>query len=524
MPQLKKFLANGIMMTAVALALRTVGVSFNVYISNKIGAEALGLFTLLGSVYSFALTFATSGINLTTTRMVSDAVGRNDDMGIRRAMMRCIIYALSFGIAAAVLLFFMAGWLGSDVLKDIRTVVPLKLLSITLPLISVTSALNGYFTAMRRVSKNAAVQIYEQFVHIVACVFLLELIFAKDMESSCTALVLGGAISEVMSFCLAMILYVYDKKKHLKKERYFTGTEKTTKKMLSIALPLAFSAYFRSALLTIEHILIPAGLEKSGADRSAALISYGTLHSMVMPIVLFPSAFIQSFAGLLIPELAELKVRKNDVEIRYVASRTSQLALIFSIGVAGIMICFSGELGYVIYGSEEAGNYIRIIAPIIPIMYFDTTVDAMLKGLGEQLYSMNVNIIDSMCSVIMVRLLIPVMGIYGYIAMIMISEFFNAAFSIMKLMQVSKMKIVFGKWIVGPLSAVLGSTALSNLFFAVFKVHIISGKGTLALHIAFSAILYLLFICLFGALDREDIRWIRDLFKKKQKISGETVL
>ena len=55
MSRLRKYLANGLLMTLVALALRGLGVAFNAYITKKIGAEALGLYTLLGSVYSFDL-------------------------------------------------------------------------------------------------------------------------------------------------------------------------------------------------------------------------------------------------------------------------------------------------------------------------------------------------------------------------------------------------------------------------------------------------------------------------------------
>ena len=75
MDRLKKFFANGILMTLVSLAARYVSVGFNVYLSNKIGAVAMGIFTLVSSVYGFALTVATSGVNLATTKLVSEALG-----------------------------------------------------------------------------------------------------------------------------------------------------------------------------------------------------------------------------------------------------------------------------------------------------------------------------------------------------------------------------------------------------------------------------------------------------------------
>ena len=52
--------------------MRTIGMFFNVYISNKIGTEAIGIYQLIMSVYMFAITLANSGINLATTRIVSE--------------------------------------------------------------------------------------------------------------------------------------------------------------------------------------------------------------------------------------------------------------------------------------------------------------------------------------------------------------------------------------------------------------------------------------------------------------------
>lgn len=66
------FLLNGILLTVTALVMRTIGMFFNVYISNKIGTEAIGIYQLIMSVYMFAITLANSGINLATTRIVSE--------------------------------------------------------------------------------------------------------------------------------------------------------------------------------------------------------------------------------------------------------------------------------------------------------------------------------------------------------------------------------------------------------------------------------------------------------------------
>ena len=60
MRRLKVFIFNGIILTATSLLMRTIGMFFGVYISNKVGTVALGVFNLITSIYMFLITIATS--------------------------------------------------------------------------------------------------------------------------------------------------------------------------------------------------------------------------------------------------------------------------------------------------------------------------------------------------------------------------------------------------------------------------------------------------------------------------------
>ena len=216
MKRLKQYLCNAALLTLTTLFMRGVALAFNVFVSNKVGAEALGLFSLISSVYGFALTLATSGISLATTRMVAEALGHDDDSLAISSMQRCFAYSVFFGISAASLLFFLAPVISSHWLDDQRTLVPLRLMAISLPLIAVCSALNGYFTAVRRVAKNAASQVAEQAIKITVTTLLLMSVLPEGIENACIALILGSTVSEIFSFFLMMILYIRDRKKYLK--------------------------------------------------------------------------------------------------------------------------------------------------------------------------------------------------------------------------------------------------------------------------------------------------------------------
>ncbi len=493
-------------MAIVAVIMRAVAVAFNVYISNKIGAVAMGLFSLISTVYGFAITFATSGINLATTRLVAGALGDTANERSKQIpqekrgeinciLKRCICYSAIFGSIASVVLFAFADVIGNDVLRDPRTVLSLKVLSVTLVPIAVSSVLGGYFSAVRQVYKNAVTQIFGQAAKIYACITFIALLGARDTESACLAVVAGGALAELISFVLGLALYLIGRPK-TKEKLDNIRKRAATKSVINNSLPLALSAYMRSALVTIEHILIPRGLEKSGSSRDMSLAAYGTVGSMVFPLVLFPSAITASFAGLLIPEVAESVATGDQRRIKGIVATVLETVLIFAIGCAGIMMSFSLELGKTVYPtSSTAGMYILMIAPLIPVMYLDTAVDSMLKGLGEHVYTMWVNIADAFISVVLVALLLPKMGINGYIVTVYFTELLNATLSITRLLTKSRVKTHPLLWVGRPLACIVLATKAAH-----FLIDCITPLGNVWCHIILSALVYILLLIITGGI------------------------
>ncbi len=497
MDRLKKFYINGILMTAVALAARYISVRFNIYIASKIGEVAMGIFTLISSVYGFALTLATSGISLATTKLVSEAMGASRTQGrfnisttVGSIMKKSIYFSFSVSSAVAALLFVLSEFLGVHILGDERTVSSLRILAVSLPATAVSSSLSGYFTARRNVYKNAIASVFAQGLRISLCILLLSAAVADDMESACVAIVLGGTISEIATFLFQALLYFKERIQEKQKNSDNFCDKSFSEKLLKITLPVAFSAYMRSALVTVEHLLIPWGLERSGASRDKSLAAYGTVHSLVFPFVLFPSAISSSFAGLLVPEISESDAMGDKERIERIIIRVLKTVLIYSVGVAGIMMCLSQGFGNILFQNDSSAKYIALLAPLVPIMYLDTSVDSILKGLGYQFYSMVINIVDASLSVILVLILLPRFGIWGYIMTVYFTETVNATLSITKLLLVTKPKLKIWDIVAKPVLCVIAASKLSAALFSVFAFTV-SNTFSLILSVIFMAFLYL---------------------------------
>lgn len=502
----KAFIYNSLLLTLSAVLMRAVGVAYNVYISNRVGAEVMGLYSLVTNIWGFALTLATSGINLAATRCVAEAGDNKAE--IRTAMRKSIIYSLSFGVGAAVLLLIFSKPISLFWLEDARAVVPLRIMSISLPVIAISSALTGYFSAVRRVWKSAAVQVAEQAIKIFGVAALLTPMLPLGTEYACIAIVLGGAIAEILSFILYAAFYYFEKKKYGKDALERTQSRHLNTKIFSIALPIALSAYIRSGLTTVEHILIPLGLRESGLDTAAALQTYGILSGMVLPVVMFPYALIHSFTGLLVPEVSGGIAAGEKRRIEYIATRVWRLTILFGLCGAGVLAVCSKEFGNVLYSSDEAGRYILMLAPLMPLMYLDTVTDSLLKGMGEQVYTMNVNIADAAISVILVRLLVPRLGIAGYIAVLYIAELVNFAFSAARLLSKCKFRFNVLRWFVLPIALLIACSQICNLLFRLFPYSGEKSMVALVIHSLVIIAVFAILLTVFGVCDRELRTWL----------------
>ena len=442
MNKAKRFLSNALMLSCVSIVMRGIAVSFNAYITKKIGAESMGLFTLVMSVYGFAVTVALSCVNLAAVRLTSercallDGADRTSWKFAMKHVVRAVVqYSLIFGTLSAVCLYWASGFLSVYVLKDTRTLLSLKLMAVSLPAVSLSSALSGYFTGLRKVSKNAVSTMIEQFLKIVITSTALAVIIPGDVEKACLAVVGGGVLAEAGSLIVNMILYFTDSGKPADQ---IYGTKALSlntsfKNASSISLPAAVGSYARQGLTTLEHLAIPAGLRKSGLSAKKALASYGLMQGIALPLVMFPYAVIGSFTSLLIPEMAEKHELRDTKGMLFLTEEVYRYSAIFSMGACGIFANYASDLGLLIYDSSEAAVYTLLLGLLVPFMYLDTAVDSLLKGLGEQVYIMKVNILDSAGGLLLVMLTIPHMGIMGYILTIWICELGNLSASISKL-------------------------------------------------------------------------------------------
>jgi len=436
--KLKTFIFNTLILLVSSIAFQLISIYFNTYVSNKIGQEALGLFSLVLSVYIFGITLASAGINIASTRLISEELACTNESGAKKIAKKCILISFFSGLLASIIFFVFSNFIIENCLHKKVSVNIIYAICLALPFTSMSAAINGYFTAVRRVSKNAISKFLEELVKVLSTIFILNLFLPNTINSICLSLIVGDVISEIISFFCLYILYIHDKK-HLTSYTRYKDTEKYTKRILKISLPVALTSYLRSGLSTLKQLLIPLSLEKNGMSCSSALKKYGLIGGMVMPIILFPSVIINSFSSLLIPELSRYYAKNDYIKIKKFSIFILIITLIFSIFITILIFILSDALCFWLYKSVNISKYVKLFCPLISLIYLDIVIDSILKGINKQVSVMLINILDCIISVLFIYFLVPVLGFRGYILSIFISELINFVFSLSILVKVLKL-------------------------------------------------------------------------------------
>ncbi len=158
-----------------------------------------------------------------------------------------------------------------------------------------------------------------------------------------------------------------------------------------------------------------------------------------------------------------------------------------------------------------------MLAPVIPLMYLDSVVDGMLKGLNEQLSYLSYNIIDSVMRVGLILFLLPLMGLNGLIVVIFASEILNSTLSIARLMKVTQLKMRFFTWILKPALAVVFPGLLLMGLSSILSKLLPDVLFRVLFELIFTVGIYLLLLFAMKSLTKDDIRWLKSIFRQMKQ-------
>ena len=419
---------NILLLTASALLMDLIGLGLQSWLSSRIGADGLGLVQLCLAVEGLAATLAISGVRFGATRLVSEELGLGRLGQVPAAMACCLGWAALFGLASGLGLWLLSDLAAARWIGQARCAPALRISAFSMPCIALSAALSGYFTATGRVWKPSLVHLAEQLAGAGLVMAHLGTVRGLDPGQCCAAVCRGRTEADLLSLGLMLLFFREDSRRYRPAAPADPGLPG---RLTNIALPLALAAYARSGLSTARHLLTPRGLEAAGASARQALAGYGMIQGMALPLLLFPSVLLGAAAELAVPVLTRAQVRREAGEIRKTAGALTRRSLVYALAVSALLFTLSEPLAGILYHRPELARWIRILAPLVPVMYLDLAVDGCLKGLGRQRESMGINVLDGLLGLALCVWLLPRYGLGAYVGGFYVTETANLILSLL---------------------------------------------------------------------------------------------
>ncbi len=464
------FVKNTVVLVATSLILRTVGMVFRVWQADKIGSQGMGLYQLIFSVYMLAATFSTAGVSTAVTRLVADNEPKGE-RAVKSVMRAATLVTMAVAAVSVFAVYVFAKPIAVHFLKDARAIPAIKILSFSLPFMGMSSCFRGYFIARRKTLQPSLVQLLEQAVRIAVVVGCVTAWAHKGLTYTAAAVLLGDTVAEIVSFLINWLLYVKDRRKMP------TGTELSGvfKKVMHIAVPITGTCYLGSVLHTVESLLVPLKLTVFHGSKGRGLELFGAIRGMALPTLFFPASFLSSLSTMLIPEVSSAAAEGNVLKVKQLVSKSVGTTLVLSTFVACAFMFNAADIGLAIYGDRDVGQVMLVLSPIVPLMYLESVTAGLLKGLDCQMNVLKFNTFDSCFRIFAVFFIVPMFGIKGYLAIMMISNTFTSTLSAKCLFNAADIKADLSGWILKPLifgsvSGFLGNFIASGLHNVVLRL------------------------------------------------------
>lgn len=511
----KSIVTGALILTCANIISRILGFVYRIYMSNTIGSEGMGLYQLIVPIYSLAWSISASGFSTTVSKLVAQESAKKEYGNMGRILKQSFFITASIGTIISICLFCFTDFIGTNILKDSRTIISLKVLSLCFPFMASGSCIRGYFYGIQDSAIPASSQVLEQVTRMAVIFLLAQALIPLGLEYACLAAVSGICIGEIISFIYILIAYKSFKYKNKLFKRPSLSAITTISSILAMAVPLTANRVVGSLLSAFENTLIPQKLIEFGYSSKEAISLYGEITGMAMPLLQFPTAFLVALSITLVPAVSEAMAVKNLLRVDYTISKTLQFTSLIGIGVTSVFLAFSHEISMVIYKSNDVGILLSYLTWISPFLYLNIILSGILNGLGEQVFIFKNNMLSSIINIIFIYFFVPGYGIIAYIIGAGLSSIAVSFLAITKVLECTSINFEFINWIFKPILAIAASTLIIKYIadnYIFIKLPMLPGLIIVLISLG---LMYINLLFLLKSLTKDDLKMIISV-KKNQ--------
>ncbi len=392
-----KFIKSTIILIIGGLITKVLGMIIKIILTRKVSTEGIGLYSLILPTFNLFITLCSLGLPIAISKLISE-----NKIKSKKIILPIIPLILLFNIILIISLIIISPYLSTNLLHNKDTYFPLISIGITLPFITISSILKGYFFGKERMIPVTISNIIEQLVRLLLIITLIPKLMNKSLTIAITGVVLINTISEFISILSLLIFIPKNTKLKLSDFKY---NKEITKNLLNISIPTTGSRLIGSLSYFLEPIILTTILTKTGYKQAYITIEYGIINGYIYPLLLLPSFFTMAISSALLPVVSNNYSNRNYNYTNYKIKQAILLSLLIGIPATILFITVPNIFLNLIYNTTKGTNYIKIIAPFFLLYYIQGPLTTSMQAMNKAKEAMIGTLIGAIIKTILLFIL-----------------------------------------------------------------------------------------------------------------------
>lgn len=413
------FIKSTLILILSGFLTKMLGFIIKVVYTRIIGEYGISLFTIATPTYSLLLTISTLAIPISISKLVSENKGRSI-----RILTSATFLILSINFLLILIIFLTKDFIATNLLKEPLASPILMAFALTLPFVSISAVLKGYFAGKQNMVPHATSNILEQIVRLIIIVTILPILMKKSVMYAVLGLILLTILSEISS----IIVFLFFLPKHINYKTNLLPSKKYTKDILNISLPTVSSRIIGNIGYFLEPIILTNLLLFSGYTNAYILREYGAYNAYSLALLTMPGFFIAAISTSLLPEISKFHGERNSSMVKRRIKQSLLFALLIGTFFSFIIFTFRDKLLFTLYNTTNGSDYIKILAPFFVLFYLEGVLTSALQALGHAKITMNITLWGVILKLLVMAILsLCHIGIYSLV----IAEIINILFVVL---------------------------------------------------------------------------------------------
>ena len=510
----KTFFSGVLWITLSTVLVKIIGLIYKIPMLTYLGSEGMGYFNSAYEIYALFCVISTAGLPVALSVLISSALAKGQKGAVKRIYRAALTVFLAVGtVGSAVMVLFAKHF--CNMIRSENAYWCILSIAPTVFFVCLSSALRGYFQGWQKMLPTAISQVIESAGKLLFGLLLARFALQKGFETATVAAFAG--IGLTLGTALSTLYLIVEKIRfHSDLSDAKDGEQsiyrETWKRLCKLAIPMTLGASLVSLTKLIDMTMILRRLQSIGFSEIAANEAYGSYTTLALSVYGLLPALVNGVALPLVPMLSAAIASGDREKQAMMVNSSYRLTALFALPASLGVSAFAQPILSLLFGREpEAG---ALAAPLLSCLGISVFLSCMITATNSVLHAYS-------------EVNRPILSLVAGAIVKIAAAYFLIGNDRVALMG-------------APLSTFLCNTVvvLCNLFFASrlckvkglfalffkpFGASVVSIGAALALYLPLShrmgessmlsaacillaCLLYLLFSCLFGVFEAEDIR------------------